>query len=157
MHLSRLLVIVLCATLPLSACWGKKPKVQQQPEPARVVMEIQAASDINPNAEGRPSPLVLRVYELKSMSHFLKADFLSLYEKDENALGRELVRKEEITINPNEKHTVYFEPKEDTSAVGVFAALRQYDQGRWRVAADVLPNKFLLMHIWVGGTSIKIQ
>jgi len=157
MHSSRWLVIVLCATLTQSACWGKKPKVQPQPEPARVVMEIQAASEINPNPEGRSSPLVLRIYELKSPSQFLKADFLSLYEKDESTLGKELVRKEEITINPNEKRTVFFEPKESTHAVGVFAALRQYDQGQWRVASDVLPNKFMHMHIWVGGTSIKIQ
>ena len=157
MHSSKRLILVVCLTLALSACWGKKAKVKQAPEPARVVMEFQAGSDVNPNPEGRSSPLVLRVYELKSPSHFQKADFLALYEKDQDTLGKDLLRKEEITINPNEKRTLYFEPTDKTHAVGVFAALRQYDGGQWRVAADVEPNKFLLLHIWVSGTSIKIQ
>ena len=62
------------------------------------MVQFEASGDLNPNAEGRASPLVVRIYELKSFSIFKNADFMSLYEKDDQVLGRELVNKEERGI-----------------------------------------------------------
>ena len=82
-----------------------EPEQGQQPppapEPTRVVLEFEATGNINPNSEGRASPLVVRIYRLKSYSVFEDADFFSLYEKADDALGGELIDKEEILLNPN--------------------------------------------------------
>ena len=77
-------LILICVILMISACgMFKKKKPPPPPEPTRVVLEFEAAGDINPNAEGRASPLVVRIYQLKSYSAFRKADFFSLYDNDE--------------------------------------------------------------------------
>ena len=57
---------------------------------------------VNPDARKRPSPVVLRVYELKSNALFESADFVSLFEKDQAVLGAELVSREEVILQPND-------------------------------------------------------
>ncbi len=111
-------------------------------EPTRVVLEFEAAGDINPNGEGRASPLGVRIYQLKSYSVFEKADFFSLYDNDEQVLGGELVKKQEILLKPNEKRTVFFETEDDTQTIGLlgrFHGLRK--QPQWKAAAGVQANK----------------
>ena len=127
------------------------------PEPTRVVLEIEAAGDINPDLQGRPSPLILRIFQLKSDAAFNGADFFSLYEKDDSVLGSDLIRKEEITLKPNDKKTLFFEPSADARVVGVFGAFRNYGQAQWRASITVLPNKFYQLHIYVSGTTINIR
>ncbi|RZL68919.1 MAG: type VI secretion system lipoprotein TssJ, partial [Pedobacter sp.] len=40
---------------------------------------IQTDMDINPDANNRPSPVFVRMYELKSPIIFHQADFMTLY------------------------------------------------------------------------------
>jgi type VI secretion system protein VasD len=82
------LLLLLCTILMLSGCglFGKKekpPPPPPPPEPTRVIIEFEVTGDINPNSEGRASPLYLRIYQLKAYSVFEKADFFSLYDKDD--------------------------------------------------------------------------
>ena len=61
--------ILVCVIMMVSACNPfKKKKPPPPPEPTRVVLEFEAAGDINPNSEGRASPVVLRIYRLESYS-----------------------------------------------------------------------------------------
>ena len=156
--------ILLLLLLPGCGMFSKKEEKPAPPtpppapqEPTRVVLEIEAAGDINPDRQGRPSPLVLRIFQLRSDAAFNSADFFSLYEKDSSVLGSDLIRKEEITLKPNGKQTLFFEPGADTRAVGVFGAFRRYEQATWRASVTVLPNKFYLLHIYVSGTTITIR
>ena len=92
-----------------------------------MVIEFEAAGDINPNGEGRASPLGVRIYQLKSYSVFGKADFFSLYDNDEQVLGGELVKKQEILLKPNEKRTVFFETEDDTQTIGLLGVFIDYE------------------------------
>ena len=99
--------------LMVTACGlFKKDKPPPQPEPTRVVLEFEAAGDINPNIAGRPSPVVIRIYHLRSYSAFQDADFNALFENDATVLGGDLIGKKEVYLKPNEKRTVFYEGSE---------------------------------------------
>ena len=112
MFLNKILgSLILAGILAIVSACGlfKKDKPPAPIEPTRVVLQFEAAGDINPNMTGRASPLVVRVYQLSSYSAFEKADFISLYEADAQALGKDLIDKQEIFLQPNEKRTLFFE------------------------------------------------
>jgi type VI secretion system protein VasD len=127
------------------------------PEPTRVVLQFEAAGDINPNIAGRSSPLVVRIYQLTSYSNFYDAEFISLFAEDDETLGRELVHKQELFLKPNDKRTVYFEAPNDVRTIGILAAFRYFDQGRWRVATSVQKNKTNVVNVFINGTDIQIK
>ena len=70
------------------------------PKPAVVAGSIQAAAQLNPSVNKRPSPLQVRIYELKAAAAFGSADFMSLYQSDQSALASEFVAREEFVLQP---------------------------------------------------------
>jgi type VI secretion system protein VasD len=150
-------LILLMALLIVSGCGFFKKKKPPPLEPTRVVLEFETSGDINPNSEGRASPLFVRVYQLKSYSVFSNADFFSLYDRDEQVLSRELVNKEEIGLKPNEKRTIYFEAGDDTQTVGLLGIFMDYERLQWKSAAGIQPNKTSVFHVYVNGTGLIIR
>jgi type VI secretion system protein VasD len=150
--------ILVVAVMMINACslFGKD---QPAPvlEPTRVVLEFETAGDINPNIAGRASPLVVRIYHLNAYSAFRDADFNTLFEKDSEVLGRDLVDKKEIYLKPNEKRTVFFEASDTIHTVGVMAAFRYYHQGRWKAAATVQKNKTNVIYVFIKGTNVQMK
>jgi type VI secretion system protein VasD len=147
----------LCITLLLSGCKGPSLPIPFVSKPTSMLIEIDTAGDINPTSSGRASPLILRLYQLKSSSVFDKADFLALYDADERTLGGDLLHKEEITLKPNEKRICAFKPTEETHAIGMFAAFRDYERAQWRAVAAVQPHKSNVILVNVSGTSLTIR
>lgn len=134
-----------------------KEKPEPIPEPTRVVLEFETAGDINPNIAGRASPLVVRIYQLKSYSAWKDADFISLFEKDSDVLGGDLVNKQEIYLKPDEKRTIYFEASDAVRTVGILAAFRYYDTGRWKAAASIQRNKTNVFNVNIRGTTVQLK
>jgi type VI secretion system protein VasD len=150
----KLFLMVIVALM--TSCGGKTPP-PTQPKPTHVIMDIEASGNLNPNADGQPSPLLVKFYELKSLSAFTKADFMALYDKDQAVLGSELVQKNEVILQPNEKKTLHFKPSDDTQAIGAFAVFRKYEQARWRASVNVPPHETTVVHVSVGSTSLDMQ
>jgi type VI secretion system protein VasD len=105
--------------------------------------ELQAAANLNPSVSLRPSPLTLRLYELKSATAFNQADFMSLFQGDQAALGADLLAREELVLQPGEKRPYNRQLNADTRFVGLFAAYRNLEQARWRLVVPVQPGKTL--------------
>ena len=108
---------------------------------------INADGSVNPDRGGRASPIVVRVYELKSVAAFNSADFFSLFDKEQETLGGELVGREEFQLQPAETRQYRRQLQPDTKFFGVVAAFRDLEQSRWRQpaqtaspAAMVLPS-----------------
>ncbi len=101
-------------------------------EPPWIEARIEASSDLNPDRQGRPSPLVVRLYELKSTSSFKDSDFFSLYEHDVSVLGEDMVAKEEFQFVPGETQRLTRELQPETRFIGLLAAYRKLESARWR-------------------------
>jgi len=105
--------------------------------PTRIAANIAAAEDLNPDHRGRASPLVVRIYELKSDLAFNNASFFALYDDDEAELGADLVGKEEIELRPGEDTVYTRKLGEDTRFVGILAGYRDIDNASWRAITEV--------------------
>lgn len=111
-----------------------------KPDPTKVEAKVVASPQANPDARKRPSPVVVRVYELKSRAQFDSADFLSLYERDKDVLGGDLVARDEFVLKPGETKDINRQPQADTKFLAVLVGFRDLEKSRSRAIAAVVPN-----------------
>jgi type VI secretion system protein VasD len=140
----------LGVALVLSACGSKPPA-----KPASVTGTVQASTQINPSASKRPSPLLIRIYELKSAANFNAADFMSLYQRDQGELGADLLAKEEFVLNPGESKTFAKTLAPDTRFLGVVAAYRDLEHAKWRTVVAVQPNQPQKVTVTAGELAVE--
>ncbi len=96
--------------------------------------------NVNPDRAGRPSPIVVRVYELKAVAAFNGADFFALFDNEQASLSGELVGREEFQLQPGESRQYQRQLQPETKFIGVVGAFRDLEQARWRQAVPV-PKK----------------
>src|SRR5687767_3676763 len=101
-HRTALVAAACAAVLAITSC-ASAPK---PPKPARTRLTVAAAPDSNPDANGRPSPVVVRVYQLKADTAFKGADFFALFDDEMKVLGPELIGRSEYTLAPSERRTM---------------------------------------------------
>ncbi len=126
------------------------------PDPTVVAATIQAEENLNPDSSGRPSPLVIRVYELRALSSFKDADFFSLWDADQQTLGPDLVSREEMVLRPGDTNSVQRITKPDTRFIGVVAAYRDLERAVWRASMPVTPEKTTAMNVKLDDRSVTI-
>jgi len=142
--------VALGAALLLSGCAGA-PK----PTPTQVIGTIQASAQINPSVSRRPSPLLVRVYELKTATSFNAADFMSLYQRDQAELAADLVGKEEFTLTPGETKAFAKTLSPDTRFLGVMAAYRDVEHARWRSIVAIQPGQ--VQHVTIRAGELAVE
>jgi type VI secretion system protein VasD len=128
---------MMAASLNVIAACAKDPVKPPEPPPTRIVVDITAGADINPDIAGRPSPVTLRIYELKSLSVFNTADFYSLYGQDTATLGDELLAREVLELRPGEQRQFERDVKVESHFLGVIAAYRDQENARWRTSVEI--------------------
>ena len=111
------------------------------PKPAVVQISLDVQPSVNPDSRGRPSPIVMRLYEIKSLAAFNTADFFSIFDRDKETLGTELLAREEFQLRPGEKRQFNRQLQPETRYVGVIAAFRDLEHSQWRTVLAVTPNK----------------
>jgi type VI secretion system protein VasD len=119
-------VLMLGLMLTLVACGSTPPKAD------KVRMTVAATADVNPAADGRASPIVLRIYQLKDGAKFSNVDFFTLFDNEQQALGGDLLSREEVELTPGEKRELNFMVAGDAKYVGVLAAYRDIRNAQWR-------------------------
>lgn len=112
-----------------------------KPIPTSVSGHIVAAAALNPSVSQRPSPLVLRLYELRSATAFNQAEFMALYQADQATLGADLVSREEVLLQPGEIRPMGKPLAADTRFIGVVAVYRDLERSRWRAIVPIKLNQ----------------
>lgn len=98
-------------------------------------------ADINPDDKKRPSPLFLRMYELKATKQFDKANFIDLFERDSEVLGADLVGKQTLKrLKPGDERTDKFVLKPETRFVALFAEYLQYKDAKFKIVIPIAPT-----------------
>lgn len=95
--------------------------------PKEFEFNIVASSNINPDRSGRPSPLVVTIYQLSNAQRFNSLDVISLISEDENLLGGDLLGKRELTLLPGQSLREDLQTPNQTRYLGVFAAFQNIE------------------------------
>jgi type VI secretion system protein VasD len=121
---ATLLVTAAAAALTLGAfgvaCSTAQPIIVQPPKSCTlqiVGMTIMASPKINPEDNGSPRPVQLRIYQLKTDTRLLNASFQQIWKEDKETLKDDLVKVDEMSVYPDTRTEVKFE--RDPSALFV--------------------------------------
>ncbi len=127
-----LLIGLLSITLLglLSACAGA-------PKREGLDMQVNATADVNPDMQGRPSPIILHILELNSTEQFNRLDYMSLTQPSGAALGAELLGKNQVILQPGESKALPMELNPLTTAIGLVAGYRDIDNAAWRKSVTI--------------------
>lgn len=118
-------------------------------------LRIAPTENINPDSNGRSSPLVVRVYELAAKNAFQNADFFNLYDDMEQTLGNDLIAMEEIVITPGKVHKHPMRLNWQTRYIGVMAAFRDIEDAQWRVLAEADPRDYDKISVTIDSLTLK--
>ncbi len=118
----------LAALAVLSGCSALSPNSDL----TKLDLSLQGSDQLNPDLNGRPSPIVIRLLELKHPVAFENADFFSLYQRPKEALSPDLVIQEELELRPGEQRELKLFVQDGSRYVGVLAAYRDLPESSWR-------------------------
>ncbi|MDX1302272.1 type VI secretion system lipoprotein TssJ [Photobacterium sp.] len=121
--MKRLIPLLFCSLL--FAC-------SSTPDPTLVDLTLIATSDLNPDQTGRPSPMVVKIVELKAATGFENATFFDLYENTQKTLGPDFIAEEELILRPGEKHNMKLNLNENSRFIGIIGAYQQINDAEWR-------------------------
>lgn len=130
-----------CAML-LSACTtlfgdGAPPNKEQ----TQLEFQVEASSLINPDDSSRPSPVLVRIYELRNETLFQDADFFSLYNNDKAILQGDMLAVEQFILRPGETRSLRRKGNPQANVIGVLAAYRDLPNATWRTLYKLPPAR----------------
>lgn len=105
--------------------------------------EIVVLPDVNPDFRGRPSPVRLRIIQLRATSAFESADFFAIAEDEAAALGGDYISHATLLVKPEENTEIVLDIDPEATHVGVVAAFRDIENAAWWGVAEVPDRRFL--------------
>jgi type VI secretion system protein VasD len=140
------------------ACKSNKPPPPPPPTKAAIIV----AADVNPDSAGRPSPIVVRLYQLKEEGAFNSASYFALSDKEQATLGPSLESREEYELQPGQTKELILKIPPEARYLGAVAAYRDLNDSKWK-ALSPAPETGLLdfvrkhkLLITVGKAEVKI-
>src|SRR5262245_37148397 len=112
------------------------------PSPTPIGGTVSADEAVNPDPGGRPSPIAVKIYQLRSAGGFESGDFFALYSNAAAILGPDLIASRDVTVRPGERKKFDEEIDPRTRFVGIVAGFRDVQNARWRAVVPV-PTKDL--------------
>ncbi len=144
-RLWRRLFMLLIVTSILSGCSTVSDMLSDDepppPPPPELIVSVIADSGVNQDLNGRPSPTVLRIYQLEDDARFKESDFFALYDADNSLLSGDLIMRDEMVVNPGGSAIKKTLLDEDTEFVGVLAAFQNTDNGVMKKVVAVNAEK----------------
>lgn len=160
LHYLRLIVVGIVAAA-ISGCSSLNSKVGGALNlDTDVRLQFIAEADINPDEKNRPSPLFIRLYELKTTRQFERANFIDLYERDKEVLGADLIAKQTLKrLKPGDERTDTLVLNAQTRYVGLVAEFFQYQKATFKVVIPIAAENVVASSsvIRVAGNAIAIK
>lgn len=127
------------------------------PKPVVAKLTIEAAASVNPDQRGRPSPVALKLFELKSLTSFERADFFALFDRERETLGTELVGRDEMVLRPGDRITQERKLGPDVRFIGVLVGYRDLERSQWRLSipVDTLRSRPVVIQVDAARVALK--
>lgn len=144
----------------LSACASLNTKIGKMLNfDTDLTLTFKVDADINPDDQKTPSPLFIRMYELKSTKQFERASFLDLFERDKETLGADMIAKQRLKrIKPGEDTEISFVLDAKTQFVGLYAEFSEYKNANFKVIIPVASQNVVASSatIHIAGNALSV-
>jgi type VI secretion system protein VasD len=127
-----------------------------KPEPFSIEATLVGGPNLNPNLEGRASPVVVRLFELKQTGAFKAASFAALFDRSQEALGADLLGQQEFILRPGEIRHYDRAGSPMAAALGLAAAFRSPEKESWRLVVPLAPGVHNLLLIDFDDNQIRV-
>ncbi len=149
--------ITVLGILFLGACASDPETEKPQAKPREIQTDISVSSEVNPDIDGRPSPIVVRIYELKNLGKFEVGDFFKLFEEYDAFLGGDLVASKLFHLQPGDKKTLKHPVAAETNYIAVTAAYRDLNRAVWRAAKPLEADLSSRIEITLDALAVGIK
>jgi|SRR5690625_1801593 len=105
-------------------------------------ISLVGSSEMNPDAQGRPSPMSLKIYELSSRSAFDNLDFDTAFYNASTVLSDELLSAAEYVVLPEQQLNHRIRLTKNVRFIAIVAAYRHIDNAKWRLVYPVNENGY---------------
>ncbi|PKM29086.1 MAG: type VI secretion system lipoprotein TssJ [Gammaproteobacteria bacterium HGW-Gammaproteobacteria-11] len=148
-------IALLSLLLPLFSLSGCA--ILQSNSVTRIDLTLEGSRTLNPDLNGRPSPIVIRLYELKNPVAFEHTEFFALYQQAPEVLSMDLIASEELELRPGEKQVLKLTTTEQGRYIGVIAAYRNLPEADWRTVISLRPGARNEVSLYLDELSIGPQ
>jgi type VI secretion system protein VasD len=126
---------------------GCSSTARQVPIPYAIAFSADA--QVNPDSSGRPSPIQVTMYELKSPGTFESRDYFSLQADAQAALGKDLLNTDQVILKPGQTQVVQRPGNPEARAIGIVAGYRDLEHSRWRLVVPLPePQNTNIYKVW---------
>lgn len=139
----------------LAACAAAPPPPPPTVHPLEITLN--AAADVNPDIDNRPSPVIVHLLELSAIDEFNRADYFALTSNDASALGGDVMNKTEIILTPGSSKTLKLEVDQKVAYIGLVAGYRDIDNSRWRLSQEIVPGTNRSLSATIGKQQVSIN
>lgn len=101
-----------------------------------IQVKLQVSDKLNPNPEGRPSPLVLQIFQLKDDSKFSQASIDVVLSNPDLELGADLIKVDQTMAFPGKSKEYVFDVNSEAKFLGVVASFQKED-GKAKQLIDI--------------------
>ncbi|AWF79609.1 type VI secretion system lipoprotein TssJ [Microbulbifer sp. A4B17] len=103
---------------------------------------VETQNDVNPDDDGRASPVVIRVFMLADERQFAREDFLNLYENAQSRLGKDLIDTVILKeFAPGEQRIEELALTPDVKYIGLLAEFVQYQDAEALMVLPITDHK----------------
>ncbi|WP_422374200.1 type VI secretion system lipoprotein TssJ [Roseibium sp.] len=127
------------------------------PPPTPIKVQLQADEYTNPNENGEPSPVVVRVYQLKEVTAFQNAEYFDLADNDKKVLGGDLIGVQEYEMTPGKSQDYNRDVSSEATHIGVIASFRDIESAQWRDTIELQQEKKNEFVIYLTSLAVRIQ
>ena len=145
-------VTVLLSLLFLNGCshFTKSDSVNHD-----VKINVTATPGVNPNIEGRASPVIVKVFALKKDTEFKQSGFFALYGMSSKQHSEDVLAIKTLVLLPGGSQDVIMSLPSGTAFIGAIAAFQNLDDTVWLATNQILRSKVL--QIEVSADQIKFK
>lgn len=145
--------LVAALTAGLAGCGSSS-----EPPPKTVAeVSVVAAPTLNPDLNGRPSPVVVRIYQLATTELFTNVDFFQVFEQDKAALGPTFISRQDAVFQPGQVEKMSIPIKDGVTALGVVVGFRNYERATWRALAPITVERHNVVDLQIYSQNVQMK
>lgn len=142
--------VIIALVIALASCQTTRRTLNME---TSIALSVNIEDNVNPDNDGRASPVVVRVFMLADDRQFSREEFLNLYESAQSRLGKDLldtvILKE---FAPGETRVERLSLTSDVKYIGLLAEFVQYQKADALMLLPVTDHKANEYSITLTGT-----